>query len=69
MVKMQFGSTVSPQEDLQPILREEIEIALAAVKKGKSGGLNHTPATDGETMIDVITEICNRIWRMAYPKD
>ena len=56
-----------PEEDLQPILREEVEIAVASLKKGKSAGVDNIPAelvqACGETMIDVLTEICNRIWR------
>ena len=31
-----------PEEDLQPILREEVEIAVASLKKGKSAGVAHT---------------------------
>ena len=60
-----------PEEDLQPILREEVEIAVPSLKKGKSVGVDNIPAelvqAGGETMIDVLadvlTEICNRIWR------
>ena len=56
-----------PEEDLQPILREEVEIAVASLKKGKSSGVDNIPAelvqARGKTMIDVFTEICNRIWR------
>ena len=56
-----------PEEVLQPILREEVEIAVASLKKGKSAGVDNIPAelvqAGGETMIDVLTEICNRIWR------
>ena len=56
-----------PEADLQPILREEVEIAVASLKKGKSAGVDNIPAklvqAGGETMIDVLTEICNRIWR------
>ena len=37
------------------------------MKKGKSAGVDIIPAelvqAGGETMIDVLTEICNRIWR------
>ena len=55
-----------PEEDLQPILREEVEITVASLKKGKSE-FDNIPAelvqAGGETMIDVLTEICNRIWR------
>ena len=56
-----------PEEDLQPILYEKAEIAVASLKKGKSSGLDNIPAelvqAGGETMVDVLTEICNRIWR------
>ena len=56
-----------PEEDQQPILREEVEIAVAALKKGKSAGVDNIPTelvqAGGETMIDVLTDICNRIWR------
>ena len=56
-----------PEEDLQPIVREEVEIAVASLKKGKSAGVDNIPAelvqASGETMIDVLTEICNRICR------
>ena len=52
---------------MQPILCEEVEIAVASLKKGKSAGVDNIPAelvqAGGETMIDVLTEICNRIWR------
>ena len=56
-----------PEEDLQPILREEVEIAVASLKRGKSAGVDNIPAelvqAGGETMIDVLTETCNKIWR------
>ena len=56
-----------PEEDLQPILREEVEIAVASLKKGKSAGFDSIPAelvqAGGETVINVLTEIRNRIWR------
>ena len=52
-----------PEEDLQPILREEVEIAVASLKKGKSALPVELVQAGGETMIDVLTEICNRIWR------
>ena len=54
-------------EDLQPILREEAEIAVASLVKGKSAGVDNIPAelvqAGGEILIDILTEICNRIWR------
>ena len=56
-----------PEEDLQLILREEVEIAVASLKKGKSAGVDNVPAelvqADGETMIDVLAETYNRILR------
>ena len=56
-----------PPEDLQPILREKVEIAVTSLKKGKSAGVDNIPAelvqAGGKTMIDVLTEICNRILR------
>ena len=52
-----------PDEDL--ILREEAESAVVSLKKGKSAGVDNILAelvqARGETMIDVLTEICNRI--------
>ena len=33
-----------PEEDLQPILREEAEIAVASLKKGKSAEVDNIPA-------------------------
>ena len=62
-----------PEEDLQLILREEVEIKSASLKNGKSAGVDNIPAelvqAAGETMIDVQTEICNKLEnkRMAYP--
>ena len=54
-----------PEEDLQAICREEVEIAVASLKRGKSAGVDNIPAelvqAGGETMIDVLTEICNRV--------
>ena len=53
------------EEDLQPILCEEAEIAVASLKKGKSAGVNNIQAelvqAGRETMIDVLTEIYDRI--------
>ena len=61
---MLYWTAASPRKK---ILREEVEIAVASLKKGKSAGVDNIPANlfqaGGETMIDVLTEICNRIWR------
>ena len=54
------------EEDLQPIHLEEVEVAVASLKKGKSSGVDNIQElvqAGGETMIDVLTEICNRILR------
>ena len=32
----------SPEEDLQPILREELETKVASLKKGKSAGVDNS---------------------------
>ena len=44
------------EEDLQPILREEVEIAVASLKKGKFAGVDNIPAehvqAGGEAMIN-----------------
>ena len=57
----------TPEEDLQPIPHEEVETAVASLKKGKSAGVDTIPAelvqAGGETMVDVLKEICNRVWR------
>ena len=63
-----LGCSRPPEEDLQPILRVEVETAVALHKKGKSAGVDNIPAdivqAGGETMIDVLTMICDRIWRI-----
>ena len=55
-----------PEEDLRPILREDVEIAVAALKKGKSAGVDNIPAelvqAGGESMLDVLTKTCTKIW-------
>ena len=56
-----------PSEDLQSIFREKVEIAVASLEKGKSAGVDNIPGdlvqAVGETMIDVLTKICDRVWR------
>ena len=63
----------SLEENLKSILVEEVDIAVGSLKRGKSAGVNNIPTelvqAGGETMLDVLMEICNRIWRMAYPMD
>ena len=53
-----------PEEDLQPIFSEEVEIAVASLKRGKSVRVDNIPElvqAGGETVINVLTQICNRI--------
>ena len=45
----------------------EVEAAVKSLKPGKSAGVDNIPAellqTGGETMIDVLLNICNKIWQ------
>ena len=54
-------------EDHHPILREEVETGVKALKMGKSAGVANIPAelvqAGGEAMIDILTTICNKIWK------
>ena len=53
--------------DSHAILREEVEAAVKLLKPGKSAGVDNIPAellqAGGETMIDVLLNICNKIWQ------
>ena len=54
-------------EEHHPILREEVEAAVKALKMGTSAGVDNIPAelvqARGEAMIDILTAICNKIWK------
>ena len=54
-----------PEKALQPILFEEDEIAVAALKEGKFAGADNILAeliqTRKEIMIDVLIKICKKI--------
>ena len=56
-----------PDEEHHPILREEVEAAVKALKMGESAGVDNIPAelvqAGGEAMIDILTAICNKIWK------
>ena len=56
-----------PDEKHHPILWEEVEAAVKALKMGKSAGVDNIPAdlvqAGGEAMIDILTTICNKIWK------
>ena len=55
--------------DIYPILREEVEAAVRSQLKGKSAGVDNIPSelnqAGGETMIDMLLIICNKIWQTA----
>ena len=54
-------------EDDHPILRREVEAAVQSLKKGKSAGVDNTPAelvqAGGEDEITALTTIFNKIWQ------
>ena len=56
-----------PDEEHHPILREEVEAAVKALKMGTSAGVDNIPAeliqARGEAMIDILTAIWNTIWK------
>ena len=64
VMPMQSWTAVSPLKKIYN-LREEVEIAVASLEKGKSAGVDNILAEliqpCGETIIDVLTEISNRI--------
>ena len=49
-----------PDEEHHPILREEEEAAVKALNMGKPAELVQA---GGEAMIDILTTICNKIWK------
>ena len=55
------------EETDYPILREEVATAVKALKKGKTPGVDNIPAeliqAGGDSMIDTLTNICNKIWQ------
>ena len=56
-----------PDEEHYSILREEVEAAAKALKMGKSAGMDNIAAqlvqAGGEAMIEILSAICNKIWR------
>lgn len=57
----------STNNDDYPILREEVEQAIKSLKSGKAAGVDNIPAElikhGGETVTDILTQICNKIWQ------
>ena len=65
---MLYWTAASPRKKIcNQSSARNFKIAVASLKKGKSAGVDNIPAelvqAGGETMINVLTEICNRIWR------
>uniref|UniRef100_A0A2C9M764 Reverse transcriptase domain-containing protein n=1 Tax=Biomphalaria glabrata TaxID=6526 RepID=A0A2C9M764_BIOGL len=59
--------------DDYPILRSEVAAAVKALKKGNSAGVDNIPGellqAGGETMINTLYMICNKIWQLGeWPK-
>ena len=56
-----------PDAEHHSILWEEVEAAVKALKMGKSASMDNIPAelvqTGEEAMIDILTTICNNIWK------
>ena len=59
----------SANDDDHPILSEEVEAGTRALKNGKAAGVDNIPAElikhGGETVPDMLTNICNEIWRIG----
>ncbi|KAK3893242.1 hypothetical protein Pcinc_002931 [Petrolisthes cinctipes] len=60
-------------EDDYPILRDEVVAAVDSLRSGKSAGVNNIPSEllkhGGESTIDMLTMICNKIWQTGeWPK-
>ena len=54
-------------EEHHPILREDVEAAVKMLMMKKSAGIDNIPAelvqAGGETLIDILTAICNKTWK------
>ena len=62
-----LNTSPATNTESHPILREEVEAAVKALKKGKSPGIDNIPAelvqAGGEAMITALHTICNKIWQ------
>ena len=58
---------IGPDEEHHPILREEVEAVVNALKMGKPAGVGNIPEelvpAGGKAIIDILTAICNKIWK------
>ena len=56
-----------PDEERHPIIQEEVEAAVKALKMGKSAGVDNIPAelvqAGAAAIIYILTTICNKIWK------
>ena len=63
--RARYPSTINNEG--YPILWEEVEAAVKSLKKVKSAGVDNIPSelvqAGGETMIDMLLIICNKIWQ------
>ncbi|KAK3867667.1 hypothetical protein Pcinc_026891, partial [Petrolisthes cinctipes] len=54
-------------EDAYPILRDEVVAAVDSLRSGKSAGVDNIPSEllkhGGESTINMLTIICNKIWQ------
>lgn len=57
----------SLEDDNFPILREEVEAAIKALKNRKAAVIDNIPAElikhGGTTVTDILIRICNKIWQ------
>ena len=62
-----LDSPDTASDDPFPILKEEVEVAVKSLKKGKAPGIDNIPAelvqAGGDCTIDALTKICNKIWK------
>ena len=67
MTQLVSVSTIHCRLNDHPILHIEEEAAVQSLKKGKSAGVDNSPAelvqAGGEDVISALTTICNKMWR------
>ena len=62
-----LNSPTSTNTDMHSILRDEVELAVRKLKKGKSAGadniLGELIQAGGDPVISILTNMCNKIWQ------
>ena len=57
------------EDDDFPVLREQVEAAVKSINRGKAAGIYNIPSelikAGGEAMIDALTIICNKVWKLG----